>query len=128
MLLSHATLEFMKQGFVFGDFFGFLPFKWNSECEMPELNLSRKRILGCVLSFIVAALALLVVMVRSLWSLGRGVDSSRQYDEAWDEYLNISAILIAFSFIQIPICTGLAFKEIPRTFLQIQYLARHFTG
>ena len=128
MLLSHSAFDFMKQGFIFGDFFGFLPFKWNSESEKPELDLSRKRILGCALSFIVTFLAFLMVMVRSLTSLGRGVDSSSQYDEFWDDYYHICAIVIAFALSQIPICTGLDYKEIPRAFLQIQYLARHFTG
>ena len=128
MLLSHATLEFMKQGFIFGDFFGFLPFKWNSEREKPELDLSSKSVLGCVLSFIVAVLASLIVVVRSLRSLGRGKGSSSQYDEVWDDYFHIGVIIIEFVFIQIPICTALAYREIPRTFLQIQYLARHFTG
>ena len=128
MLLSQATFDFMKQGFIFGDFFGILPFKWNSESEKPELDLSRKRVLGCVTSFIVAALVSLMVTVRSLRSLGRGVDSPSQYDEFWDDYSHICAILVAVAFIQIPIFTGLAYKDIPRAFLQIQYMARHFTG
>jgi len=118
MLLSPASLKLMGKGFILGDFLGIIPFSWNPGLERPELNLSRKRIAGCVVSLVMTIIGAGVMMGR-LGSFGK-----------WGakDYSVLSNVLFCVASSGFQIFTALSCKKLPWFFLEIQFFAKSFTG
>ena len=127
MLLSRQIRDFMSHGFILGDVFGFLPFRWDPDSELVELNLSRKRILGCYLSFSMTVFTFFVLIQRTLFFGGK-IGTAGHFDERWDSYFDYLVILGVLNTIVLQICTGLVHKEIPGFVRQIRSMTKQFAG
>jgi len=127
MLLIREILELMRQSFILGDVFGFLPFCWNSDAELLELNLSMMRILGWFLGFFTTVFSFFSLILRSSYFGGK-LGTAGQYDERWDANIETLAILVLLSSIVLQICTGLVHKEIPGFVRQIRFVTKQFVG
>jgi len=127
MLLSRQILDFLSHGFILGDVFGFLPFRWDPDSELVELNLSRKRILGCFLGFSMTVFTFFVLIQRTSFFGGK-IGIAGRFDERWDSYFDYLVILGVLNTIVLQICTGLVHKEIPGFVRQIRSMTKQFVG
>ena len=110
MLLSPASLKLMGKGFILGDFLGTIPFSWNPDLQRPELNLSRKRIAGCLVSLVMTLIGAGVMMGRlSSWFGKWEVDDSIYYPQSYF----VSPLLRSKSALQSPVknCHGYSWRS-----------------
>ena len=116
MLLSPGSLALMGKGFIFGDFLGITPFKWNRELERPELNLSRKRIAGGFVSFAVTLLGVALFTERFMGEKGQNY------------YTTLTGVAFSLLSVAMQCCTAVSCKKLPSAFLEIQAFSRSFSG
>ena len=131
MLLSPQSIKLMSKGFIWGDFLGVVPFTWNSELERPELNLSRKRIIGCVAGFFVTVLYALVLTVRYFSRLLNDNQTATEIgtgNEKWKTYMAAIGMVVLAVSMGFQGCLALSYNQIPGIFIKIQTFSKSFTG